>query len=138
VLLLIVLIAPIAYAQPAACGYVSAAAKPPQSDSLYPAAIRRIDGKDLPTRALSRYPLSVGKHSLSIQELVADTPRGYTALRKLGNKEVAVVYKIIEIDVAPNMSYQIGAKLDKSKIDPKRPNDFWEPVVWKTLEQGCG
>jgi hypothetical protein len=122
----------------AACGYISAAAKPPQSDSIYPADIKRIDGKDTPTRALNRYPLPVGKHSIAIQEQVASTPRGYTLLRKLGNKSTALVYKIIEIEIEANTSYQIGAKLDKAKIDAKKPNDFWEPVVWQETGQACG
>ena len=121
-----------------ACGYISAAAKPPIAQGIFPADIKRIDGKDTPKRALNRYPLSVGKHQIAIQEQVASTPRGYTALRKLGNKATALVYKIIEIDVLADTSYQIGAKLDKAQIDPKNPNDFWEPVVWQKSAQKCG
>ena len=122
----------------AACGYISATAKPPQSAGIYPADIVRIDGKDTPKRALNRYPLPVGKHAIAIQEQVASTPRGYTLLRKLGNQATAVVLKIIEIDVKPNMSYQLGAKLDKAKIDRKQPDAFWEPVVWQELAVKCG
>lgn len=120
------------------CGYVSATSKPPLSEGIYPADIVRIDGKDVPKRALNRYPLSVGKHQIALQEQVASTPRGYTLLRKLGNKATAVVLKIIEIDVKANTSYQLGAKLDKTKIDRKQPDAFWEPVVWREGAAECG
>ena len=124
-------------AQDTACGYISTSAKPPQSEGIYPADIRRVDGQDTPKRALNRYPLTVGKHQIAIQEQVASTPRGYTLLRKLGNKAAPLVLKIIEIEIKANTSYQIGARLDKAKIDRKNPNDFWEPVVWKQSEQAC-
>ena len=121
----------------AGCGYVSTSAKPPLSEDTYPADITRIDGEDTPKRALNRYRLSVGRHAIAVQEQIGSTPRGYTKLRKLGNKEVALVYKVIKIDIAPNTSYQIGAQLHPDKLDPKQPNAYWSPVVWRTSTEEC-
>ncbi len=134
--LLMVLVWP-ALAETEACGYVSAPAKPPLSEDLYPADIRRIDGEDLPKRALNRYRLPVGRHAIAIQERVADTPRGYTKLRKLGNKAVPLVYKIIEVEVQANTNHQISARLYPDRISAKAPNDFWDPVVWRSVEENC-
>jgi len=73
----------------AGCGYVSTSAKPPLSEDLYPAEIKRIDGDDV--RKLNRHRLPVGSHAISIQELIGSTPRGYTKLRKLGNREMECI-----------------------------------------------
>lgn len=136
-LCLLTLLSAPALAESEACGYVSAPAKPPQSEDLYPADIRRIDGEDLPKRAQNRYRLPVGKHAIAIQERVADTPRGYTKLRKLGNKAVPLVYKIIEIEVQANTNHQISARLYADRISAKAPNDFWDPVIWRSVEESC-
>lgn len=119
----------------AGCGYVSTAAKPPLSADLYPAEIRRIDGVDV--RKLNRHKLDAGEHAISLQELIGSTPRGYTRLRKLGNREVALVYKVIKIDVEPNVSYQVGARLHVDRIDADRPHAYWEPVVWRSSHEDC-
>ncbi|HWS25749.1 MAG TPA: hypothetical protein VN259_04165 [Xanthomonadales bacterium] len=122
----------------AGCGYVSTSAKPPLSEDIYPADITRLDGVDTPNRALNRYRLPVGRHAIAVQEQIGSTPRGYTKLRKLGNKEVALVYKIIKIDIEANTSYQIGAQLHPDKLDPQQPNAYWSPVVWRTSTEECG
>jgi hypothetical protein len=119
------------------CGYVGASVKPPLSEDLYPAEIRRIDGEDLGARKASRHRLSAGKHRLSIQELIGTTPRGYTALRKLGNREVALVYKVIEIEVEPGQHYHIAARLHRDRLDRERPHAYWEPVVWRVDPAAC-
>ena len=124
-------------AQDGGCGYVSVAAKPPQSESLYPADIRRIDGVEQKLRDGQRIALPVGRHKIALQEQVASTPRGYTLLRKLGNQETNVVLKIIEIDVAADRHYVLAAKVDPDKIDRARPNDFWQPVVFRESEASC-
>jgi hypothetical protein len=126
---------PAADSASAGCGYVSTSAKPPLSEDLYPAEIKRIDGDDV--RKLNRHRLGVGSHAVSIQELIGSTPRGYTKLRKLGNREVALVYKVVRIDVEPNTSYQIAARLRNDRLDPDQPHAYWEPVVWRSTAEDC-
>jgi hypothetical protein len=119
------------------CGYVSAPAKPPLSEDLYPAEIRRIDGEDLGARKANRHRLAAGKYRLSIQERIGTTPRGYTALRKLGNREVALVYKVIEIEVEAGQHYQVAARLHRDRLDREHPHAYWEPVVWRVIADPC-
>lgn len=124
-------------AQDAACGYISASSKPPISEGVYEAEIRKIDGEDMPKRTRNRYRLPAGRHVIAIQERIADNPKGYTKLRKLGNKSVPLVYKLMEIEIEPDTTYQIGAKLFPDRIDPDAPNDFWEPTVWRRTINVC-
>jgi hypothetical protein len=120
-----------------ACGYISATTKPPLSQDVYPAEIKKIDGEDTPKRAKTRYRLSAGRHSIAVQEHVADNPGGYTKLRKLGNKAAPLIYKVLEIEVKADTGYHIGAKLYADRISADAPNDFWEPVVWRRTIDNC-
>lgn len=120
------------------CGYISSAAKPPLSEGIFPADIRKIDGVEQPRREQNRIRLDAGTHRIAIEERIGTVPRGYTALRKLGNREVPLVYKIIEIEVEGDTLYQIGARLHKDRLDPERPHAYWEPVVWRVQAQDCG
>lgn len=127
---------PVVHAQ-SGCGYVSSARKPPEDKGFYPAQIRQIDGKDV-SRGQSRHRLSVGPHKIAVEERIADSRRGYTKLRKLGNKEEKLILKVLDIDIKPDGSYHIGAQLFEDRIDPQKPQDYWEPVVWRTLVENCG
>ena len=119
------------------CGYISTSAKPPLADDIFPANIRRIDGRDTPKRALNRYRLDAGRHAIAIQEHIGSIPRGYTALRKLGNREVPLVYKIIHIDVEAGRSYQMGAKLHRDQLKPSADSAYWTPVIWRISAEAC-
>lgn len=119
------------------CGYVSSIRKPPEDKGFYPAQIRQIDGKEV-SRGQSRYRLSVGVHRIAVEERIADSRRGYTKLRKLGNKDAKLVLKMLELDVKADGSYHVGAQLFEDRIDPQKPQDYWEPVVWRTLVENCG
>ncbi|MBK8068164.1 MAG: hypothetical protein IPK27_11225 [Rhodanobacteraceae bacterium] len=118
------------------CGYVSTSTKPPVSKEIYPAAIRQIDGKDVD--GSKRIKLTLGVHKIAVQERIADERRGNTKLRKLGNKQTELVLKVLEVDVKADGNYLIGAQLYEDRIDPAKPNDYWEPVVWRTTLDSCG
>lgn len=118
------------------CGYVSTSTKPPVSKEVYPATIRQIDGREVDGD--KRIKLTVGVHQIAVQELIANERRGYTKLRKLGNKETKLVLKVLELDVKADGNYLIGAQLFEDRIDPAKPNDYWEPVVWRKTLDSCG
>jgi hypothetical protein len=60
-------------------------------------------------------------------------------IAKMKKFAFARAYKSFVIDVKPNMSYRIGARLIKDKLDTKsiRDNAYWEPVVWETVPEAC-
>lgn len=122
-------LAPVPTLAAADCGYAGSASKPPLSEDLYPAEIRWIDGVDLGARKASRHRLPAGKHHLSIQERIGTTPHGYTALCKLGNREVALVYTVIEVEHGRH--HHIAARLHRIRLDREQPHAYWEPVVWR-------
>jgi len=127
---------PVAFAQ-SGCGYASSVKEPPESKGVYPAAIRQVDGKAVGERT-PRHRLTVGLHKLSVEERIADTRRGKAKLRQLAIKEPKQALKVLEIDVKADGSYHIGAKLLEQPGDPGKPQDYWEPVVWRTLLESCG
>jgi hypothetical protein len=121
----------------AECADLSAPAKPARSENLYPVEIGRRDREGLGARKAKRGCLPAGPYWFSSQERIGTTPRGYTALRKLGHREVALVYQVIEIEVEAGQHYQVAARLHRDRLDRERAHADWEPVVWRVLADPC-
>ena len=49
------------------------------------------------------------------------------------------VYKVLVVDVKPDHSYRIGARLLRDRLDAAsiRDNAYWEPVVWSSVAERC-
>ena len=60
-------------------------------------------------------------------------------IAKMKKFAFARAYKSFVLDVKPNMSYRIGARLLKDKLDTQsiRDNAYWEPVVWEAIPEAC-
>ena len=54
----------------------------------------------------------------------------------LFSRELAV-HREIELEVAPGMRYEIGARLLPVDQRDVRGNRYWEAVVWQTREEAC-
>ncbi|GMU42625.1 MAG: hypothetical protein IT479_02795 [Xanthomonadales bacterium] len=118
------------------CGYVSSARKPPEEKGYYPAQIRQVDGKDV-SRSQSRYRLAVGPHRIAVEERIGDSRRGSAKLRMLANRDAKLALKVLDLEVKADGSYHIGARLLEDRSDPQKPQDYWEPAVWRTLVESC-
>ncbi|MBY6062774.1 PDZ domain-containing protein [Pseudidiomarina sediminum] len=110
------------------CGKVSVFITPPQTRDLYPAYFARIDGDNAPPRK-PIIKLSPGEHEIEVYELIDDPwvrrPRS------------GVSAKALSITVEPNTTYYIAAKFNRTKRLSSVSQDYWEPVVWKEVEQTC-
>lgn len=129
---------------PEGCGFVSdQQGIVPISQNIYTAMITRINGRSMPLGGRFQYELPIGKHvltvaegidrnrlTLGVQNRIAQTQRLQTAAQS---------YKTLVVDVKPNTTYRIGARLfpDKLDADSIRANTFWEPVVWESRAQPC-
>lgn len=111
-----------------ACGRISVFATPPQTRDLYPAYFSEIDGENAPPRR-SIIKLSPGKHIIELHELIADQ----WVRRKKGLQEA----KPIEIDIKANTTYYLAAKFIREKRLSTFNEEYWEPVVWREIEQQC-
>lgn len=125
------------------CGYVSAlAGVVPRRQGIFHADITQIDGRSTPIQPTYRHRVAAGKHVLVVREFI-DPKRLNSAqllqIAKMKRFAFARAYKSLVVDVEPGMSYRIGARLIKDKLDTQsiRDNAYWEPVVWEKVPEAC-
>lgn len=114
-----------------ACGVVSIFFHPPEARDIYPATINKIDDDHL-KRGRNSYKLPVGKHTIYLHEQIDDRDLSF---RSRGNRSTKA--KSIEIAVAANTTYYLGAQYIRSKKFSTFDNGYWEPVLWKTSALTC-
>lgn len=124
------------------CGYVSTEGVVPRSQGVFQAEITQIDGRSTPLQRTLRHRLHAGKHVLVVREFI-DPARLNSAqllqIAKMKKFAMARAYKSLVVDVEPGVSYRIGARLFKDRLDTQsiRDNAYWEPVVWAEVPEAC-
>jgi hypothetical protein len=125
------------------CGYVSTrAGVVPRTQHIFRAEITQIDGRSTPLEPTYRHRASTGTHVLVVREFIDPDYLNSAQLNQIAKMKkfaFARAYKSFVIDVKPNMSYRIGARLIKDKLDTQsiRDNAYWEPVVWEVVPEAC-
>jgi molybdopterin-binding protein len=109
-----------------ACGKVSVFFKPPFTRNLHYANVTRINDRNVNSDRES-FRLSPGKHTVYLHEMIADS----MFTRRSRSLQTA---KTLEIDVKANTTYYLAAKFIRKNRSEQRNGGYWEPVVWKTLE----
>jgi len=125
------------------CGFVTARmGVVPKTRNIFRADITTIDGRSTPLQSVNRHRLAAGRHVLVVQELI-DTnrlnPAQLVQINKMKRFALAKAYKPLVVDIKPNTSYRIGARLLRDKLDTQslRDNAYWEPVVWEEVAEPC-
>lgn len=125
------------------CGHVSdTAGPPPRSRDIYRAQVLRIDGRSTPLDPVPRHRVDAGRHVLLVRELIDRSWLGSAQVSQIARMqkfEDAGAYKALVLDVAPDRSYRVGARLLRDRLDGEsiRANAYWEPVVWSEITEGC-
>jgi len=111
-----------------ACGVVSIFKKPPETKNIYRVAVNKVNGKVVQNSP--EFKLSAGKHKFKVIELIQDS----RFTRRRGEMKN---YKDFEINVEPNMKYNIGAKYIRKNRSKLKSGEYWEPVIWKSSSTNC-
>jgi hypothetical protein len=125
------------------CGHLSdTAGPPPRSRDIYRAQILRIDGRSTPLDPVPRHRVEAGRRVLLVRELIDRSWLGSAQVSQIARMqkfEDAGAYKALVVDVAPDRSYRIGARLLRDRLDGEsiRANAYWEPVVWSEIAERC-
>ena len=125
------------------CGYVTdREGVVPRSQDIFNVEITQIEGRSTPLIPSNRHRVGSGKRVLVVRELIAYTHLNSAQLvqiKKMKKFAFARAYKSFVLDVKPNMSYRIGARLIKDRLDTQsiRDNAYWEPVVWEVVPEVC-
>jgi len=103
------------------CGQVKTSRSPKGLNNIGIGRIfmMNIDGKGA-IRSRTNFRLSPGKHILKVHTLGSSN-----------NRATMEIAKTIEIDVAPNMTYYLGAARNKNRKNNQFIGSQWQPVIWK-------
>lgn len=123
-------------------GFVTDQGVQPRSHSIYAADITLIDGRSTPLAAVNRHRVAPGRHVLTVRELIDRTWLDRTQARtieRMQRRENARAYKALVVDVRPGVTYKVGARLLRDRLDAAsiRDNAYWEPVVWAVEPGDC-
>ena len=122
---------------PGGCGRISTATLMPRTLGLFPIGLRRIDGIEQ-ARGLPVYRVTAGPHTLMLREGIPSVELNSvesnqrTQLRQRRMAE----YKFLEIDVQPDTTYYLAARLSPYSRDVVN-NAHWEPVIWQVKPERC-
>jgi len=135
-----------AAAQPApapGCGYVSTRqGVVPESRDVFAAEITRIDGRSTPPHDVNRHRVAAGPRVLTVGDRI-DPDRlpgaAIAQIERMKKLELQRAYKTLTVQVEPGVSYAIGARLLRDRLDAAsiRANAYWEPVVWEQRPAAC-
>lgn len=115
------------------CGRISVLDIAPRSDQLHAATIVRIDGKTPGVSGQNAFRVAAGQHVLEVGELIESRYLSFNdRLRSAGR-----TYKKITIDVAPNTTYFIAARLIDAQRNQWKDGAYWETAIWKSLPESC-
>jgi hypothetical protein len=114
----------------------------PETRDIFDAVITQIDGKSTPLSRTNRYRVEPGVHVLTLADRIdaRRVPAAANAqISKMKRLEQQRAYKKVELDVQPGVTYALGAKLlrDRLDVDSIRGNAYWEPVVWDMRPEPC-
>jgi hypothetical protein len=119
------------------CGFVTTGGTAPRiSQGIYFSRVTRIDGRSTPLGLINHHQLDAGPRVLIVAEGIEEHRLSLAQRRQrawLKRREQARAHKALVVDVAPNTTYFVGARLLTDRLDPDsiRANAYWEPVVWQ-------
>lgn len=119
----------------AGCGRVSTFDALPRSSRKFPVVVIAIDGRTPPSDGeITRLP--AGKHRLLLAERIDSDRFSAVQLKQrdaLGRK----AYKSLDLEVAPDTTYQLAASLEQTAGSRIAEASYWSPLVHRTTKEAC-
>jgi hypothetical protein len=117
------------------CGRISDFDVAPRGQGLHQATIIAIDNVAPGPHGSKSYQVSVGPHTLKVAEHIESRYFSFNSRQR--NSQVGGGYKLVSVDVAPDTTYLVAARLNEDQRDNPANGAYWDPVVWKQVPEGC-
>jgi hypothetical protein len=117
------------------CGRINDFDVAPRGQGLHKATIIAIDNHAPGPHGSQSYQVSAGPHTLKIGENIEERYFSFNSRQR--NAQVGGGYKTIEVNVAPDTTYLVAARLNEDKRDNPANGAYWDPVVWKEVAETC-
>jgi len=120
----------------AGCGRISDFDVAPRQQGLHAAKIISIDGETPGPQGSHSFRVGAGRHVVKVAEAIEAKYLPFND--RLRNSGLAAsAYKTIEVDVAPDTTSFIAARLIDSQRTQWKDGAYWEPVAWKQVAETC-
>lgn len=125
---------PAATAATEGCGRISEFDVGPRQQDLHGAKIISIDGSlPGPTNAKT-YRVTPGPHTLQVSERIESRYLSFNDRLRNSNTDR---YKTLVVDVLPNTTTLIAARLNPDRRTEWKNGAYWDPVAWKQIAEPC-
>ncbi len=115
------------------CGRISVFDVAPRQQQLHAAGLLNIDGHLAGTTGQTVFRVAAGEHVLEVSERIDNR---YLLINDR-QRNAGPQYKSLTINVEPNTTYFVAARLNQDKATQAKDGAFWDPVVWKQVTESC-
>lgn len=115
------------------CGRISVFDVAPRNRDIFRARLLEIDGELAGPTGSRSFRVSAGHHTLKVAELIDDYEFNDVQLRLRGQGRD--FSKTLEVDVAPNTTYMLGAQFNERGEVPDK--SYWDPVIYQQNAESC-
>jgi hypothetical protein len=117
------------------CGRISDFDVAPRGQGLHHATIISIDNHTPGPHGSQSYQVSVGTHTLKVAEHIESRYFSFNSRQR--NAQLGGGYKMLTVEVAPDTTYLVAARLNEDQRDNPANGAYWDPVVWKQGPESC-
>lgn len=118
------------------CGRISDFDAAPRQQQLHGAKIISIDGTTPGPSTAKAFRVEAGQHVLKVAERIESRYLSFSdRLRNTGRTDQR--YKTLTVDVEPNTTVLIAARLNPDKATDWQDGGYWDPVAWKQVAETC-
>lgn len=117
------------------CGRISDFDVAPRQQDLHAATIIAIDGITPGPFGARAFQVGAGTHTVKIGERIKSKYISFDD--RMRNSKSNAVYKTLTIDVEPNTTYFVAARLNENERNNPTDGAYWDPVMWKSVPEGC-
>jgi hypothetical protein len=117
------------------CGRINDFDVAPRGQQLHKATIITIDGKTPGPHGSQAFRVDVGTHVLKVGEQIESKYLSFNDRAR--NAQVGGGYKTITVNVAPDTTYLVAARLNDAQRDNPINGAYWDPLVWKEVPETC-
>ena len=119
----------------AGCGRISIFDVAPRQQDLHGAVLISIDGERSPFNGQETFQVSAGEHVLTLGERIDSRYLSFND--RLRNSGADRNYKTLTVNVQPDTTYLVAARLNEDKRNEWRDGAYWDPVVWSESPERC-
>ena len=116
------------------CGRINEFDVAPRQQQLHGAQLISIDGQSPGPSGSPSFRLSAGRHTLTVAEAIEDR---YLSFNNRLRNSSSDRYKKIDVDVKPNTTYYLAARINMDKVDQWRDGAYWDPALWLEKTERC-